>query len=124
METGLAIPAIAADGSAAYGRTESKSGDDELVEAGGNTGPVRLGKTVPAVSRGQRWSAPAELWADIPGFDNDRLTSESNTGSGHIEWYFQSREGIMGPYPSRSFAKTMLIQYLARCRKQENTRAR
>jgi hypothetical protein len=44
-----------------------------------------------------------------------RLFSRSNYSTGATEWYFKSREGILGPYHSQQTAAWALDEYLRQC---------
>jgi hypothetical protein len=48
-------------------------------------------------------------------FKADRIYSQRNASSGKLEWYFQAREGNIGPYESRETAGKMLSEFIARC---------
>jgi hypothetical protein len=81
-------------------------------------------KVAPAGAGAYRLSVPAELSERMFGFDNERIVSEVNAMAEDIEWFFRAREGLIGPYPSRSFAQTMLIRFKARCQNRKNTGGR
>jgi hypothetical protein len=51
-------------------------------------------------------------------FSADRVFSQLNTETGAIEWFFSAREGIMGPYISKDYARHMLLEFEKRCREQ------
>ncbi|HYE37154.1 MAG TPA: hypothetical protein VEB01_17270 [Methylocaldum sp.] len=48
-------------------------------------------------------------------FKADRVFSERNNTTGQIEWFFLTREGVMGPYESEAFAKKSLDEFKQRC---------
>jgi hypothetical protein len=47
--------------------------------------------------------------------ETQRIFSQPNPATGVTEWYFLAREGTMGPYESREYAKQMLIKFKAYC---------
>jgi hypothetical protein len=49
--------------------------------------------------------------------ETQRIFSQSNPATGVDEWYFLAREGTMGPYGSREYAKQMLIKFKAQCQR-------
>ncbi len=61
-------------------------------------------------------------------FKPNRIFSTQNPKTGLPEWYFQSREGNVGPYPTKQQAELMLKQFIETCialrqtggREQEN----
>jgi hypothetical protein len=73
----------------------------------------------PADGEGHRLSVPGELSGRMFGFDNERIVSEVNAEVGDVEWFFRAREGLIGPYPSRNFAGTMLLRFKARCQNRK-----
>lgn len=48
-------------------------------------------------------------------FKADRIFHQRNPRSGEVEWYFQAREGLIGPYKSRDIAEKMLKAFIERC---------
>jgi hypothetical protein len=48
-------------------------------------------------------------------FKPSRIFSYINPQTGVTEWYFQAREGNMGPYASKAQAEGMLKDFVARC---------
>lgn len=48
-------------------------------------------------------------------FKPHRVFSVKNQASGKPEWYFQAREGNIGPYDSRVQAEFMLKKFVERC---------
>lgn len=65
-------------------------------------------------------------------FKPDRIYSTRNQATGKIEWFFQTREGNVGPYQTRVEAEQMLKKFIQACidlgytggRKQENKNSR
>ncbi|MCX7100341.1 MAG: DUF6316 family protein [Methylobacter sp.] len=57
-------------------------------------------------------------------FKADRIFYINNLRNGKVEWYFQAREGDVGPYKSKEEAQTVLKEYIAECIKQGNTGGR
>ena len=48
-------------------------------------------------------------------FKPSRIFSYNNPNTGITEWYFQAREGNMGPYASKYQSEIMLKDFVARC---------
>ena len=48
-------------------------------------------------------------------FTENRTFALRSKESGEMEWYFNSREGDIGPYRSEELAKTKLIRHIERC---------
>jgi hypothetical protein len=48
-------------------------------------------------------------------FKVERIFSVKNQKSGLTEWYFQAREGDVGPYKSKTDAATMLKSFIKKC---------
>lgn len=48
-------------------------------------------------------------------FNVDRIYSQNSPKSGMTQWYFQAREGNIGPYRSRQQAETMLKKFIQSC---------
>ncbi|MGX2040347.1 hypothetical protein ACWJKU_09475 [Methylocaldum sp. MU1018] len=48
-------------------------------------------------------------------FKADRVFLERNNTTGQMEWFFLTREGVMGPYESESFARKSLDDFKERC---------
>jgi hypothetical protein len=48
-------------------------------------------------------------------FKADRIFSEQNHKTGIREWFFQAREGMIGPYETREVAERMMKEFIARC---------
>lgn len=48
-------------------------------------------------------------------FKADRVFWERNDVTGRTEWFFLSREGVMGPYDSETFARRSLDEFKERC---------
>lgn len=48
-------------------------------------------------------------------FSVDRIFSVNNPKSGLPEWYFQAREGDVGPYKTRAEATAMLQSFIKKC---------
>jgi|GEM_PF-663098 len=48
-------------------------------------------------------------------FSANRVFSERNNRTGQIEWFFEAREGIMGPYDSAASANKALDEFKERC---------
>jgi hypothetical protein len=48
-------------------------------------------------------------------FKADRVFSQRNPVTGKIEWFFQTREGNIGPYETRDAAQHMLKEFIGRC---------
>ena len=49
-------------------------------------------------------------------FKATRVFCERNDATQMAEWFFQAREGIIGPYESQKVAETALAQFIDRCR--------
>jgi hypothetical protein len=45
----------------------------------------------------------------------DRIFSREGSLNGGLEWFFSVRDGILGPFPSRSDAAYALIKYIKFC---------
>jgi hypothetical protein len=45
----------------------------------------------------------------------DRVFWERNSTTGRTEWFFLTREGVMGPYESEIFARKSLDEFKDRC---------
>jgi len=48
-------------------------------------------------------------------FKADRVFWERNNTTGQTEWFFLTREGVMGPYGSEAFARKSLDEFKERC---------
>lgn len=48
-------------------------------------------------------------------FKPDRIFSAQQQKTGMMEWYFQAREGNIGPYETREQADAMLQKFIATC---------
>lgn len=48
-------------------------------------------------------------------FKPGRIFSIQNQKTGSIEWYFQAREGNVGPYQSKKQAESMLKKFIETC---------
>ncbi len=48
-------------------------------------------------------------------FKPDRIFSTHNQKTGKAEWYFQAREGNVGPYETRKQAEFMLQKFIETC---------
>lgn len=48
-------------------------------------------------------------------FSVDRVFAITNQKTGVAEWYFQAREGDIGPYESRKHAELMLKKFIETC---------
>lgn len=48
-------------------------------------------------------------------FSPNRIFSTHNQKTGSIEWYFQAREGNVGPYGTRQQAELMLKKFIETC---------
>jgi hypothetical protein len=48
-------------------------------------------------------------------FSANRVFSQRNNVTGQIEWFFEAREGIMGPYESAAYANKALDEFKKRC---------
>lgn len=57
-------------------------------------------------------------------FTVDRVFSVQNPKSGLTEWYFQAREGNVGPYETKAEAKSMLQSFIKKCIETKNTGGR
>jgi hypothetical protein len=57
-------------------------------------------------------------------FKADRVFWERNSVTGQTEWFFLTREGVMGPYDSEAFARRSLDEFKERCSHLGNNEAR
>ncbi|MDD5033168.1 MAG: hypothetical protein PHE55_00290 [Methylococcaceae bacterium] len=48
-------------------------------------------------------------------FQLQRVFSQRNPNTGVMEWYFDAREGTMGPYPSEPTAQKALGDHIIFC---------
>lgn len=48
-------------------------------------------------------------------FAPNRIFSMHRIATGKTEWYFQAREGNIGPYPTKSQAELMLEKFIQTC---------
>jgi hypothetical protein len=48
-------------------------------------------------------------------FRNDGYFTKYNARTHAVEWFFQTREGIQGPYPSEAIARETRAAYVASC---------
>lgn len=48
-------------------------------------------------------------------FNVNRVFSARNGTTGQVEWFFEAREGIMGPYESAASANKALGEFKERC---------
>lgn len=51
-------------------------------------------------------------------FRSDCYFTQRNTDTGVMEWFFHSREGVHGPYPSKPDAIETRAAYVAACRER------
>jgi hypothetical protein len=51
-------------------------------------------------------------------FQTDPFFAQRNTNTGLMEWFFNSREGVQGPYPSKQGAIKGRVAYSAFCRER------
>lgn len=49
-------------------------------------------------------------------FRSDCYFAQRNADTGVMEWFFYSREGIQGPFPSKAIAHLVRERYVAFCR--------
>lgn len=45
-------------------------------------------------------------------FQRDRVFSNRNTSTGTMEWFYETREGMMGPFPSEQSARTAMERHV------------
>jgi hypothetical protein len=57
-------------------------------------------------------------------FKADRVFWERNSTTGQTEWFFLTREGVMGPYQSEAFARKSLDEFKEQCTRAGNGAAR
>ena len=57
-------------------------------------------------------------------FQVDRVFSEKVATSGATQWFFLTREGVVGPYSSKEKASDELKQFIARCVQSGSTGGR
>lgn len=50
-------------------------------------------------------------------FTLDRIFSQRDPATGRMEWYFDTREGLMGPYRTETMARKSLDDHLEHCRR-------
>jgi hypothetical protein len=50
-------------------------------------------------------------------FALDRIFSQRDPGTGLMEWYFDAREGLMGPYRTEGTGRKALEAHLEHCRR-------
>ena len=48
-------------------------------------------------------------------FGTSRIFTERNSNNGLMQWYFNAREGVMGPYESKERAERSLGAFKDRC---------
>lgn len=48
-------------------------------------------------------------------FNQDRVFCQRNPDTGSMEWYFDSREGLMGPFASEVVARKALQNHIKHC---------
>jgi hypothetical protein len=48
-------------------------------------------------------------------FNQDRVFSQRNPDTGHMEWYFDTREGLMGPFTSEVLSRKALQNHIKHC---------
>lgn len=48
-------------------------------------------------------------------FQSERVFSHRNTATGLVEWFFNAREGVFGPYNSKDVAKKTLEEFVQKC---------
>ena len=53
-------------------------------------------------------------------FKSDRTFSHRNPDTGLMEWFFNAREGIYGPYLSKEEASLCLKEFIAHCIKMDD----
>lgn len=51
-------------------------------------------------------------------FRSDCYFAQRNAESGLMEWFFHSREGVHGPYPTKPAATETRAAYIASCQAQ------
>jgi hypothetical protein len=51
-------------------------------------------------------------------FRNDCYFAQRNAQTGIMEWFFYSREGVQGPFPSKAVATVTRKAYTAFCRER------
>jgi hypothetical protein len=57
-----------------------------------------------------------DIEGEIARFNNERVFYGDGNSSNLAEgWYFRSREGLIGPYPSRSLADRMVRAFVQFC---------
>jgi hypothetical protein len=49
-------------------------------------------------------------------FTLDRVFTQRNSGTGCMEWFFDSREGLIGPFRTESAARHYLGEHIKHCR--------
>lgn len=57
-------------------------------------------------------------------FKPERIFSSRNPNTGNSEWYFQAREGNVGPYKTRIQAELMLKKFIETCIELKHTGGR
>lgn len=45
-------------------------------------------------------------------FEHSRIFSDRNLSTGFIEWFCETREGLVGPFESEALAKTALQRHI------------
>ncbi|GEM_PF-2289465 len=48
---------------------------------------------------------------------DSRIFKECNKETGDYQWFFESREGIMGAYDSEELVKLAIVRHIERCRR-------
>ena len=48
---------------------------------------------------------------------DSRIFKELNEKTVDIQWFFESREGIMGSYDSEELVKLAIVRHIERCRR-------
>lgn len=49
-------------------------------------------------------------------FQAERVFAQRNTRTGLIEWFFNAREGVFGPYTTKDIANQFLKEFVERCK--------
>jgi hypothetical protein len=45
-------------------------------------------------------------------FEHSRIFSNRNLHTGHMQWYYETREGVMGPFDSKGLAMEALERHI------------
>ena len=52
-------------------------------------------------------------------FSADRVFSQRSTSIGSMEWFFDTREGLMGPFRTEDIARKALGNHVEYCRRHK-----